>query len=83
MDFSSNPTKKFLSTSLRDDLLDDANKGQDSQTSTNKALLLVVNPMLGSEVTLSSNIIGANEDDVNIIRLKLLMAMSPTEKLCN
>ena len=83
MDFSSNPTKKFLSTSPRDDLLDDANEGQDSQTSTNKALLLVVNPMLGSEVTLSSNIIGANEDDVNIIRLKLLMAMSPTEKLCN
>ena len=83
MDFSSNPTKKFLSTSPRDDLLDDANKGQDSQTSTNKALFSVVNPMLGSEVTLSSNIIGANEDDVNIIRLKLLMAMSATEKLGN
>ena len=83
MDFSSNPTKKFLSTSPRDDLLDDANKGQDSQTSTNKALFSVVNPMLGSEVTLSSNIIGASEDDVNIIRLKLLMAMSATEKLGN
>lgn len=60
MDFSSNPTKKFLSTSLTDDLLDDANEGQDSQTSTNKALFLVANPMLGSEVTLYSNIIGAN-----------------------
>lgn len=60
MDFSSNPTKKFLSTSLRDDLLDDANESQDSQTSTNKALFLVANPMLGSEVTLYSNIIGAN-----------------------